>query len=212
MILREIREDDVGPLSRIVCDVWSMGSYGRGVAMPGSVLYLCDCIARSSFFRVAEVDGRVVGCVGSRFRDERPDTSWAVRMASDARRKLSSDDDGRTLLSDFDAYDAADAELAKASGIDMDFELVLLLLDRGARGLGIGRTMFDEACGFLLSRGAEDVSIFTDSDCNIAFYDSVGAVLRGSSSVECLREPLEIFVYALSLGDPPASLEGPGAR
>lgn len=107
MILREIRENDVGPLSRIVCDVWSMESYGRGAAMPGSVMYLCDCIARSSFFRVAELDGGVVGCVGSRFRDERLDTGWAVRMASDAWGWLSADDDGRTLLSDFDAYDAA---------------------------------------------------------------------------------------------------------
>ncbi len=75
--------------------------------MPGSVMYLCDCIARSSFFRVAELDGGVVGCVGSRFRDERLDTGWAVRMASDAWGWLSADDDGRTLLSDFDAYDAA---------------------------------------------------------------------------------------------------------
>lgn len=76
----EVRDMDVGdcdPLSRIVCDVWSMDLYGEGLGIPGSRLYLLDCLRGSTLRRTAVVEGEVVGCVVARSGDpsDLPDPS-----------------------------------------------------------------------------------------------------------------------------------------
>lgn len=64
--IRDLREEDCEQLSSIICDVWTMESYGEDVAMPGSRMYLYSCIDGCGSRKVAVVDGEVVGCAMTR--------------------------------------------------------------------------------------------------------------------------------------------------
>ena len=198
-VLREFREEDCEPIASIMCDIWSMRSYGADVAMPGSRMYCCQCVLASSFIRVAEVDGRVVGCVGARYGDWRVDAPWAERILQQERDSVADSEDGKRMIADFESYDSVDRDLGIRTGIDTDAELTILILSEDCRGPGLGRMMFDAACDHLRSRGAESMMLYTDTDCNTGFYDALGAERVATSGMMCLGEPLGMFLYRYPL-------------
>lgn len=198
-ILREFREEDCEPMASIMCDVWSMASYGADVAMPGSRMYCCQCVLASSFIRVAEVDGRIVGCVGARYGNERIEAPWAKRMLQQERDSVSDSEDGSRMIAEFESYDSIDRDLGIRTGIDTDAELTILILSKHCRGLGLGRMMFDAACDYLRSKGASSMMLYTDTDCNTGFYDALGAERVATSGMMCLGEPLGMFLYRYPL-------------
>ena len=199
--LREFREEDCEPIASIMCDVWSMVSYGADVAMPGSRMYCCQCVLGSSFIRVAEVDGRVVGCVGARYGNERVDAPWAERMLRQERDSLTNSEDGMRMIAEFESYDSIDRNLGISTGIDTGAELTILILSEGCWGLGLGRMMFDAACDYLRSKGAGSMMLYTDTDCNTGFYDALGAERMATSGMMCLGEPLGMFLYRYPLSN-----------
>ncbi len=198
-ILREFREKDCEPIASIMCDVWSMESYGADVAMPGSRMYCCQCVLASSFIRVAEVDGSVVGCVGARYGNERVDAPWAERILGREKDSVADSEDGMRMIAEFESYDSIDRDLGIRTGIDTAAELTILILSKDCRGLGLGRTMFDAACDYLRSKGADSMMLYTDTDCNTGFYDALGAERVATSGMMCLGEPLGMFLYRYPL-------------
>lgn len=205
-ILREFREEDCEPIASIMCDVWSMASYGADVAMPGSRMYCCQCVLASSFIRVAEVDGRIVGCVGARYGNERIEAPWAKRMLQQERDSVSDSEDGSRMIAEFESYDSIDRDLGIRTGIDTDAELTILILSKHCRGLGLGRMMFDAACDYLRSKGASSMMLYTDTDCNTGFYDALGAERVATSGMMCLGEPLGMFLYRYPLRSRPGQM------
>lgn len=188
-ILREYREEDCEPLARIIHDVWSMAMYGEA-AMPGSRAYLRHNIARSTFFRVAECNGQVVGCVGASFHG-------APKLADERdESELESMEGGMALIEDLRVYKDACRKMMESSGRVPEDELVLLIVDGRFRGRHIGRTLFDCACDYLRGQGAETMAILTDTDCSTGFYDSIGAEIVGRSEMLWSGERLGLFVYS----------------
>lgn len=196
--VREFRRKDFGALSEIIEDVWQMRAYGDEIARPGSYLYALQCFSRSTFSRTAVVDGEVVGVVfaGVRGRSFRPLTSLRISLLDLRIRKL--EGYGR-LRDDFANLDSVDDDLISRYGEGFDSELILLILDERARGYGLGKRMFLEACDALRRQGSKRMFFYTDTDCNFGFYDALGAVRLGQRETECLGERLGMFIYGYDL-------------
>lgn len=125
------------------------------------------------------------------------------------------------MVSDLRSLDEADDVLRDMVGGDLGPELTLLILSEDARGSGLGRRLFGEACDHLRSRGADAMTFFTDTDCNVGFYDRLGAECLRRTDTVCLGERIGMFVYRYRLrshaepGDGPAhvlhNIEAEGA-
>ena len=78
----------------------------------------------------------------------------------------------------------------------------LLIVSPEARGLGIGRKLFDAVRDHLRGRGAAGFYLLTDDNCDVSFYDHMGLrqeVRRRSEVTWPDEEPgtdFGIYVYA----------------
>lgn len=51
-----------------------------------------------------------------------------------------------------------------------DAEVTILILDKKVRGLGLGKSLFNEICRRAKESGANNLRIDTDKSCNVNFY------------------------------------------
>ena len=70
----------------------------------------------------------------------------------------------------YKTYDYAPLEVKKK----FDAEITILILDKQARGLGLGKKSLDEICRRAKKSGAKNLRIDTDDSCNVNFYDTYG--------------------------------------
>ena len=77
-------------------------------------------------------------------------------------------------------------------------ELALLIVSGDCKGMGLGRRMIGEAERIVTANGMKGLFFYTDTDCNFGFYDHIGAKRIAYSDIECMGEPLRVFVYALT--------------
>lgn len=167
-MIREFRESDTGPLSRIILTTWEMDSYGEGLGIPTSEAYLQSCIRSSRFIRVLEDEGVVKGCVMARVGRNRIGLG-AIADAIRFSRRIHGKDGVDGFLSDTRVLNETDRELKRECGIDFDGELVLLIVSEDSRGKGFGRMLFDSSMEYFRENTAHDILIFTDDDCGFGF-------------------------------------------
>nr|WP_239512406.1 GNAT family N-acetyltransferase [Bifidobacterium aerophilum] len=80
-----------------------------------------------------------------------------------------------------------DARLLHGLRSRFDAEVTLLLVGDAARGHGVGRALFDHAISRFHDTGVNRYFLFTDTSCNVGFYEHRGlsrlrerrAALRG---------------------------------
>lgn len=193
-MIREFRESDIGPLSRIILTTWEMDSYGEGLGIPTSEAYLQSCIRSSRFIRVLEDEAVVKGCVMARVGRNRIGLG-AIADAIRFGRRIRGKDGVEGFLSDTRVLNETDRELKRECGIDFDGELVLLIVSEDSRGKGFGRMLFDSAMGYFRDNTARDILIFTDDDCGFGFYDSLGANRLAYRDVRLVNEDLRMMAY-----------------
>lgn len=119
-------------------------------------------------------------------------------MARDVRREAVRHDGGADLLDamerDGEAIDALSARAA--SGYPA--EVVLFMLDAAARGLGLGRRLFDQGLETMRGAGADRYFLYTDTTCTYTFYEHRGLRRIGEQlgATDMLGATLDRFIYA----------------
>lgn len=72
-----------------------------------------------------------------------------------------------------------------------------MMLSPEAKGTGIGRRMFAEASGYLQVKGCRGMYWVTDTDCNVGFYDHMGAERVAERDLRLTEGTLTRYVYRL---------------
>ena len=173
---RAYEAGDFEAISRIVGQTWCASADERAQQLAGAFVF-ATTMRRSTYSRIAVADGNVVGFVFARAGE--PDG------AADARWQRVAD----ASLAELRAHDARaaeqaatyareeeriDAVLLAESGCDERSEVVLFICAPEARGLGIGRTLFDAAERYLARNGAAEAFLYTDDGCTWGFYEHRG--------------------------------------
>ena len=82
-----------------------------------------------------------------------------------------------------------DERLLASSGLTLDNEITLLVVDPSAQGLGIGTVLFDAASSYYAALGDLKAYLYTDSDCRWSFYELRGMKRLGRYKM-CIRDRL----------------------
>lgn len=173
---RPLRRDDFPALAKIVGEVWHADFDEAERQLAGS-FDLATCLRRTTAGFVAVAGERTLGFVILRAGDIDPavDAEWqdVSQKALEELRALNPEAGGRVAAYSR-AEKAIDDQLLAESGCDERYEFVLFLLTASARGLGIGRELFDRAEAYLVENGAREAFLFTDESCTWGFYEHRG--------------------------------------
>lgn len=173
---RAYEPDDFEAISRIVGQTWCASADERAQQLAGAFVF-ATTMRRSTYSRIAVADGCVVGFVFARASelDEALDAQWQ-RVADAALAKLREHDARAAERTAVYAREEEriDAALLAESGCDERYEVVLFICAPEARGLGVGRALFDDAERYLACSGATEAFLYTDDGCTWGFYEHRG--------------------------------------
>lgn len=189
--LRPMRDDDLPTLVEMVRRMWyADGSTPETCSRRLASADMGFSLARSTMALVAESAGRVCGvllarvdALSSMAHGRATPFNRHCRLA--LREVLPFPFSRAGLRGLRDACDllVRDARLLHGLSDRYDGEVVLFVVDERLRGRGVGRLLFDEAMLRFREAGVLRYFLFTDSTCDVGFYDHRGLVRMRSSRV-----------------------------
>ena len=182
IIIRDIEENDLPVLKSLIIEAWGEGwnfsRFDQRTDLFQALLenYLSMFLNSSTFGRVATFDGVVIGAVlcskngdVEKFRQLQKDRvvhTLALLSASELERKdivehlsISFQTIGQLLGDRIDNYDGS---------------LEFIAVAKQARGLKIGKALWNEVFDYFISKNTKSIYLIADSQCNTGFYDANG--------------------------------------
>ncbi len=195
--IRDTVPGDLESLAAIVDDEWKFRLYSEENGARLALHYVLHCIDGSNAFQTLLVDGVPKGLLVLR------DMDGPKRELSPEERSIIDDimDDPGTgrYLEDFDVlYDTYLWFARKFKGPE-SAELRLIIVSEDCKGMGLGRILIDKAAELARARGKSALFFYTDTDCNVGFYDHLGARRLGVRTVMCMGVPLDVMGYQLDI-------------
>ena len=91
--------------------------------------------------------------------------------------------DGRRGLADQIAILQVDEVLKRDAGKSYQAEITLFVVSPEARGMGVGRKLFNHMLGVFRNAGMNEYFLFTDTTCDYGFYDYRGLTRKAERTV-----------------------------
>ena len=180
--MRPVKEGDLSALKMLIAQAfgkgWNLSQFDQNADYYNALLeiYLSIFLDGSTFGKVAVVNGEVVGVVlcsakgqVKKFRRLQKD------MAVHTFALLSAPEPARTDITEHMSTSfAAIGQLLENKIDSYQGSLELLIVSHKAQGLGLGKALWGKACGYFASKGVQSIYLYTDSSCNVGFYDYNG--------------------------------------
>ncbi|MBT1172023.1 GNAT family N-acetyltransferase [Bifidobacterium sp. MA2] len=176
--MRPLHRDDYPTVIEMMRRMW-YASVGDACARRLAAADLHHCLSRSTVAMAAERDGEVVGVILGRVaaavsrRRPLPRCRHVLHMIRESI-PLPFSAEGRRGIREALELIAVDAHLIRGIGSRYDAEIVLFLVDERVRGRGVGRMLFDRILRTFRNVGANRYFLFTDTTCDVGFYDHRG--------------------------------------
>ena len=195
-VIRDLDRTDYEILSKIIDDEWRFNLYSKKCGLEMATYYLLHCANGANVAKTVLVDGEPCGIMVIReMPGDTIDLSEDLQRSKDSLMHLKGDFE--RMEEDIDElhriYDAFASKFKKPEWA----ELRLLILSDKHKGMGLGRRLMEEATKCASNRGMTGLFFYTDTDCNVGFYDHIGAVRIGQEDTICTGEPLTVFGYYL---------------
>lgn len=172
---RHVKTQDFEKIKQMLEDAWHYSEMfeSKEVGEAFVNLFLNQTLHKCSYGQVAILDHEVVGFIFGRIKDQEP----SLRMLKNDFYELllpfinasASDQQAMTnyLNQTFESYE----KMLKDSGKYYDSFVELFVVDSKARGYHVGTTLMKNLEQTFSEQGAENVHLYTDTDCNYGFYD-----------------------------------------
>lgn len=200
ILIRPMRRDDDEALVDLLRRIW----HNKGDPRIQTVVARADwetCLARATVAAVAELDGRPVGVMLGRIdgTDTRtlPGNSH-YRAMMRAMAALMGSREGRraaAMLANIGAVNADLLRRAHRSGRRYQAEAVLFILEPDTRGHGVGRRLYDWLMERFRAAGVRDYFLYTDTSCDVGFYDHRGLTRRAERRVRFDGGEATFYLY-----------------
>ncbi|AFR48544.1 GNAT family N-acetyltransferase [Gordonia sp. KTR9] len=199
---RPYRSTDAEDVKKIIDEAFYIHRYvhGRRVLDSALEIYLREQLVASTWSRVAEKDGHVVGIILGRVDGEphlgERTKNRALLWAHTARAALLGLPQRKALRALF-AFEAVAHRLGAQTGESLDDELTLFAVASSTRGHGVGATLYRAFLDHLRDRGRSDFHLYTDSLCTFGFYERQGMSRVAADDMDILLdgEPHTLGVY-----------------
>lgn len=208
IIFREVETKDLVDIKYLINTSFQIYKYIRDDDILDTFLniYVESCLAEKTFSQVAEKDGKIIGVI---FGNSKRNYSilahlkpiikgfyYGVKMKIQARVL-------KVNMEEQNKIHAVYKELLKKSGKKFDGVLTLFIVDEKFRGSGIGTNLLDSLYEYFEMRNVNDFYLYTDSYCNVGFYESNGFVKLASKDIDIIKEDrqakMEIYLYEFNM-------------
>lgn len=178
--LRPYRPNDYETIAKLISHTWEFDTFCTPeVAKLLSYVYLDECIVEQNFATVAVCDDQVAGIImGDSFCDHQSFDEDILRLKSN-KKALESSQEGRDVAKFFDQIVDIDEKLLANTKHNYQGKVELFIVNSAFQGLGLGKKLFSSCLEFFKSKQVQDFYIFTDSSCNVGFYDHAGLKCQG---------------------------------
>ena len=205
VIYRDFEKRDIPELATLVAGIWNPTLKGETALMAGKV-DLAHFAVRATHWKVAELDGEVVGVAAVRVGDPvEEDVRFWSNLSDDAFAKLKqlSLEAEKALKVYYDFENKAHDQMLKYCDCDTTYELTLFAVSSKARGHGVGSELLRQMTDHLKEAGAKNYFLYTDTNCSWQYYENRG-MKRCTTYVaeDETHEQLngqELYIYSTSI-------------
>lgn len=187
-------------LARLIATTWEFDTFcSPRVAKYLSYVYLDACLIEQNFSQVALMNGQIAGVIMAQSAYNYKASFWAQLRRKWHLTLLKLTDEGCEVLSFFEHIDMIDKQLLIQTEHPYQGKVELFIVDSAYQGHGLGKKLFDKTLEFFKEHQVNDFYLFTDSSCNIGFYEHAGMRRRGhhpfyyqeQGSEQCL----DMYIY-----------------
>lgn len=202
VVYRSMLKEDYNCMKEFIGNAFGFNKFIEDKDLLDVVLgsYLQSCISESSFSKICEKDGKVIGFIlGGAKVDKnnlKCDSKDLFNNVDDVDLILSNDKNIKEL-NEFSKVISAYKELI--GGIEDEFQgsINLFIVSKESRGLGVGKTLVKYLNEYMKSMDVESLYLYTDDKCNYEFYNSQGYTLVNEKDVYLnnIKSHLNVFLY-----------------
>ena len=196
---RDIQKSDYPVLEKMIAKTWEYEKYcSPTIANQMATYYLASCLANQTYTCVAENDGVAVGIILGKIEKNFQPTEHDAKQERLALFDLKKTEEGRKMASLYEGFDQLNQRLLANSGYKFDGELALFIVSSDQRGNGIGGRLYNHFIRYTQAAQIEDFYLFTDSGCNVGFYEHQGLQRLGEETYNLqpyLDEDMTFYVY-----------------
>ena len=202
IIYRNLEKKDYKEVKRLINEGFGFDDFIKDEDVLDSLLeiYMQECIIDSSFGRVAEKEGVVIGIIlGKANSDSKKLSRYHNRlsMIKSLLKLCISNKNNKKLMSGFTSIQHAYNEMIKGRECDFDGCAQLFIVSKESRGFGVGKELMNQLYTYMHEMNVKSFYLYTDTRCNFGFYDSQNfkRVSEKEIELESLNESMTVFLY-----------------
>ncbi|MGN8230509.1 GNAT family N-acetyltransferase [Paenibacillus polymyxa] len=179
--IRDIRKEDIEPIKAIIADTWNAKDFIEDESIINAavtMMFISPILNRSTFGRVATLDGEVIGVIfGSRVGEATSYRLLQEDYTSELLQLLNLNDIERKVFVELTSMtNEANSKLIRGKENEFQGCLEFFAVSEEARGKKVGKKLFNELISYLRDTKANKIYLYTDTMCNYGFYDHNGFV------------------------------------
>lgn len=205
LIYRSIQKKDYPEIKNLINTAFGFYQFIKDEDFLDIVLsiYLQDCIISSTFSKIAEKDGKVIGIIlGNSKRDKSIRKFYNMTtLAKDGLKLLFSNKRNKKAVKEFSTVHDTYKEIIKGRKSSFDGCIQLFIVSEESRGLGVGKALLDNLFTYMKMQSVKSLYLYTDTRCNYKFYDSQNfkCLNEKELSFKSHKEKLTVFLYGYKL-------------
>jgi len=198
---RNIKKSDYSEIKNLILDTWKIEedfSNEKAVDLYMEA-FLYDYLAWSNYRLVVTDGSKIIGFLLGR-SDKKSYYRKILKYkpkAMIAKIRMFGQQSGRDGLRILRITDRVNRKLMKHHTKDYEGELCLFSVAKEYKGKGYGTQLLERFHEFLIKTGATNYFLYTDTDCNIGFYERFGYELISLDTVEFFPDEEETAKYYL---------------
>jgi len=204
---RNIEKSDSGILKDLIIEAWGKGwnfdRFDHSAPLFQALLdvYLSMFLNSATFGKVAVLDGETVGAIlcsvngeEEKFRHMQKDRAGQTLTLLSATESERAD-----IVEHLSVSFQAISSLLESKIFNYDGSLEFIAVSEKAKGLKIGKKLWDIASDYFKAKNVNQIYLIADSKCNFGFYDYNGFSKIDNKKVEYNystgRKQNDIFLY-----------------
>lgn len=202
VIYRDLVTSDYEIIKELIGEAFGFSDFIKDKELLDVILsgYLQECILDSSFSKIAQKDGKVIGFILGNAKNDKNhiiNSSNPLDIDMNSIKSIISNKENRTLLEEFLKIQTTYKEIIKGKEDQFQGCIQLFVVSKESRGLGVGKTLVKYLSDYMKSMNVKSLYLFTDSRCNYGFYDSqnFNKLNEKQVSFDYVDAKLDIFLY-----------------